>query len=69
MKFNPCISGQCTDQGTHCEGCGRSLEEIAETKNLIMSAVAFAQAQGYENHEEFADFIGKQIVKKLKSPA
>ena len=32
MKFSPCIAGKCTDQGTHCEGCGRTHEEIAETK-------------------------------------
>ncbi|MBK8817356.1 MAG: DUF1289 domain-containing protein [Methylococcaceae bacterium] len=68
MKFNPCISGKCTDQGTYCEGCGRSHVEISETKKLIMSVVSFAQSQGYENHEEFADFIGKTILKKLQNP-
>ncbi len=69
MKFNPCILGKCTDQGTHCEGCCRSHVEIAETKKQIMSVVSFAQSQGYENHEEFADFIGKSILKKLQNPA
>lgn len=69
MKFNPCISGKCTDQGMHCEGCGRSHEEIADTKKLIMSVAALAQAQGYENHEEFADFIAKGILKKLQNPS
>ncbi len=69
MKFNPCISGKCTYEGTHCEGCGRTHEEIAETKKLIMSAVTFAQAQGYENYQEFADFIGKNILKKLQNPS
>lgn len=29
MKFGPCIGG-CTNEGTHCEGCGRSHEEVAE---------------------------------------
>lgn len=69
MRFKPCISGKCTYEGTHCEGCGRTHEEIAETKKLIMSAVTFAQAQGYENHHEYADFIGKNILKKLQNPS
>ena len=68
MKFNPCIPGKCTDQGTHCEGCGRSHEEITETKKMVMALVNFAQMKGYENHEDFASFIGKSILSKLQSP-
>jgi predicted Fe-S protein YdhL (DUF1289 family) len=65
MKFSPCID-QCTYEGSHCEGCGRSHSEIADTKKLVMTAVAFAQQHHYENIEEFADSIGKSIVKKLQ---
>ena len=68
MKFNPCIPGKCTDQGTHCEGCGRTHEDIAETKKMIKALVSFAQTKGYENHEEFAGFIAKSIVSKLQTP-
>jgi predicted Fe-S protein YdhL (DUF1289 family) len=33
MKFIPCKgSAFCTETGTHCEGCGRSHSEIAETR-------------------------------------
>ena len=42
MKFYPC-PGECTEDGTHCEGCGRSHEEIFEMKNLVVGLVAFAQ--------------------------
>ncbi len=69
MQFSPCISGQCTEDGTHCRGCGRSHQEIAETKQMIMQLVDFAQKMGYENHEEFADFVGKSLLKKLQNPA
>jgi hypothetical protein len=69
MKFNPCIPGQCTDQGTHCEGCGRSHEDIAETKKLVKALVDFAQRKGYENSEDFANFIGKSLLNKLQPPA
>lgn len=68
MKFNPCISGQCTEDGTHCQGCGRSHEEIAETKQLIMAVVNFAHKMDYENSEDFAGFIGKTVLKKLQNP-
>jgi len=64
MKFNPCID-KCTYEGSHCEGCGRSFEEIAETKKLVMSIVNFIQSQGYENSEEFLNTISKSVLKKL----
>ncbi|MSP28154.1 MAG: DUF1289 domain-containing protein [Methylococcales bacterium] len=69
MKFKPCITGKCTDQGTHCEGCGRSHEDIAETKKLVKALVDFAQRKGYENNEDFALFIGKSLLNKLQPPA
>lgn len=68
MKFSPCID-QCTKEGTHCEGCGRSHEEIAETKKLVMAVVNFAKKQDYENIEEFANAIGKSVLKKLQPEA
>jgi hypothetical protein len=66
MKFNPCISGQCTEDGTHCLGCGRSHEEIAETKKLVGALVDFAEKMGYKNHADFAEFISKSLLKKLQ---
>lgn len=69
MEFRPCISGKCTEDGTHCQGCGRSHEEIAETKRLIGCIVDFAKKMDYENHEDFANFIGMSLLKKLKKPS
>jgi hypothetical protein len=69
MKFSPCISGKCTEEGTHCEGCGRTHEEIAETKRMIKEIVSYAQNKGYENIEDFADFIGKSVLAKLQKPS
>lgn len=68
MKFSPCID-KCTFEGTHCEGCGRTHEEIAGTKKLVMEAVNFAQMQGYENIEEFSNAIGQSILRKLQKAA
>ena len=68
MKFNPCID-QCTYEGSHCQGCGRSFEEIAQTKQLVMSIVNFVQSQDYENSEEFVNAISKSVLKKLQKLA
>lgn len=69
MKFSPCISGKCTYEGTHCEGCGRTHEEIAETKKMIKELVSYAQMKEYENIEDFANFIGKSVLNKLQNPS
>lgn len=68
MKFTPCTSTECTKEGSHCKGCGRSHEEIAETKSMVMNLVSFAKKQDYENPEDFADFIRKSLAKKLQTP-
>jgi hypothetical protein len=64
MKFTPCID-ECTKDGTHCQGCGRSHQEIAETKKLVAGLVEFAQKQDYENPEDFMNAIKKSVLKKL----
>jgi len=69
MKFNPCILGQCTESGSHCDGCGRSHVEIAETKQLISNLLEFSNRQGYENGEDFAGFINIKLLQKLKEQA
>ena len=69
MKFSPCISGKCTYEGTHCEGCGRTHEEIAETQKMIKELVSYAQMKEYENIEDFASFIGKSVLNKLQNPS
>jgi predicted Fe-S protein YdhL (DUF1289 family) len=64
MKYNPCID-ECDSKGTHCSGCGRSHQEIAESKQLVKSLVAFIQQQDYENPEEFLAKISKSVLKKV----
>ncbi len=67
MQFNPCRGKDyCTEDGPHCEGCGRSHEEIAATRKLIGAVAAFVQQMGYENYEEFTGFIGEKAGKKVK---
>ncbi len=67
MKFNPC-TGKCTKEGTHCEGCGRTHEEVAETKQMISDLVGFVQKMDYENPKDFAHFIEHGIMYTLENP-
>ncbi len=65
MKFTPCAD-QCTYEGSHCEGCNRSHQEIADTKKLVALMVKFIKTQNYENSEEFVQTISKTVLKKLQ---
>ena len=60
MIFKPC-TGDCTEECAHCEGCGRSHEEIAEMKKRVGSLVEFAKAMDYENFEDFANGVAGSI--------
>lgn len=60
MIFKPC-TGECTEDGTHCGGCGRSHEDIAEMRALVGGLVAYAEKKGYENVEDFADGVAGSI--------
>jgi len=64
MKFSPCI-GKCTDEGTHCEGCGRSHEEIADLNSLVYGLIAYAEKMNYENIDDFADGVAGTIKYKM----
>lgn len=60
MIFRPC-NGECTEEGTHCEGCGRSHEEIAEMRSHVAGLVEFARKMKYENIEDFANGVAGSI--------
>jgi len=64
MIFTPC-NGQCTDEGTHCEGCSRSHEEIAQMSQPVDELVALAEKMKYENPEDFANAVAGSIKYKM----
>ena len=58
MEFSPCQGGRnCTEDGTHCGGCGRSHEEIAKTRELIDDLARYIVKMDYENVEDFLQFV------------
>jgi hypothetical protein len=68
MKFTPC-QDQCTYEGTHCEGCGRSHQEISDNKRLVMSVVGFIKTHNYENADLFMEVMSKSVLKKVPKTA
>ena len=66
MRFVPCQDA-CTHDGTHCQGCGRSHEEIARTKALVASVVQFTLDNEFENIEEFTTYVGIKAARKTRA--
>lgn len=60
MIFKPC-NGECTEDGTHCKGCGRSQEDVAEMRRLVGALVDYAKQKEYENIEDFANGVANGI--------
>jgi predicted Fe-S protein YdhL (DUF1289 family) len=68
MEFSPC-TGECTDKGTHCEGCGRSHEDVAAMRAMVNNLVAYAQEKNYENIDEYANSVARSVQYKLNNPS
>lgn len=65
--FKPCLGkNACRDDGVTCLTCGRSLEEIKRTQDLVAGLTDLATEYGYENHAEFAEYVARRIVKKIE---
>jgi hypothetical protein len=60
MKFKPC-TGECTDDGQYCEGCGRSHQEIDAMHRMVDELVAFYKKMEYENLDDYAEAVAGSI--------
>ncbi len=66
-RFTPCRGKTaCRDDGENCITCGRSFAEIEQTRALIDALAEQAVQQGYDNVEEFANYVAGKVVKKVK---
>jgi predicted Fe-S protein YdhL (DUF1289 family) len=67
MNFSPCRGGMnCTQDGSHCGGCGRSHEEIADTKKLANDIAEHILKMDYENIEDFLQFVAFKAFNKVQ---
>ena len=66
-QFNPCKGKDaCRDDGERCLTCGRKLTEVARTMFLMNELSDFVIEQDYDNVDEFAAYIARKLVKKVK---
>ncbi|MEH6471329.1 MAG: DUF1289 domain-containing protein [Halopseudomonas sp.] len=68
MIFNPC-TGKCTDEGSHCEGCGRTHEDVAVTRKFVKEIVGYVQKKEYENPQELMEALSRSVQFKLQQAA
>ena len=66
MKYRPC-TGACTKDGTHCDGCGRTHEEVATLNKMVKDLAAYAVEMEYDNTEDYANSVAKGIYYKLEA--
>lgn len=59
--------GACAKDGSHCNACGRSHSETAQTRSLLYAMVDHVMEHDYQNVEEFIDYIGKHVFNIVKS--
>jgi len=65
--FKTCVNRTvCTEEGSHCRACGRSHEEIIQSRDIVNQVTDFLINMGYDNHEEFLDYLKKKVAKKIK---
>lgn len=66
QSFRPCVGKTvCRDSGDVCLTCGRSLTEVARTRELIEQLTEFVMISDYVNVQEFADYVARKVVKKV----
>jgi len=64
--FKPCINRTaCTEDGTHCRACGRSHEEIRQSRDVVSQVADYLINMDYDNYEEFLDYLKKKVTKKI----
>ncbi|MDR3395913.1 MAG: hypothetical protein P4L70_12990 [Parasulfuritortus sp.] len=65
--FTPCRGKTaCRDDGTVCLTCGRSLDEIGQTRDLIDALAELALKHEYGNLDEFSAYVADKITKKVR---
>jgi hypothetical protein len=67
QEFRACAGKNvCSENDTHCLACGRSLEAIARTRQLVDELVEFALAEDYGNVDDFMAYVSKRVAKKIQ---
>jgi len=66
MKYRPCTGG-CTYESTHCNGCGRSHEEVSGLNKMVKELAGYCKKMDYKNTDDFANSVATGIYYKLEA--
>lgn len=67
MHFKSCVGRDaCNEDGYHCRACGRSHSEIEKTRILVADIAHFIHEMGYDNHDEFLEYVARKAKKKYE---
>jgi len=65
MKFSPCTNN-CTKDGTHCQGCGRSHQEIQSMSAIGVQLLNHLLEYDYDDPEVFLETVSKKALLRLQ---
>ena len=65
MKFSPCTSN-CTKDGTHCQGCGRTHQEIQSMSAIGVQLLKHLSEYDYDDPELFLETVSKKALLRLQ---
>lgn len=68
VHFRSCLGrNNCVEDDYGCRACGRSHEEIAGLRTLATDVALFAERMGYDNYDDFLDYIARKAAGKIRS--
>ncbi|WP_174575402.1 hypothetical protein [Thiosocius teredinicola] len=65
--FRACLGKTaCVEDDDHCRTCGRQLDEVYATRELIEKLAHFAIAHDYVNYDEFVAYVARKANAKIR---
>lgn len=65
MKFSPCTNN-CTKDGTYCQGCGRTHQEIQSTSAIGEQLLNHLLEYDYDDPELFLQTVSNKALLRLQ---
>lgn len=65
MKFSPCADN-CTKDGTHCTGCGRSHQEIQSMSAIGVQLLNHLIEYDYDDPEVFLEIVSNKALQRFQ---
>ncbi len=65
--FRACLGKTaCVEDGDRCRTCGRQLDEVYATRELIEKLAHFAVSHDYVNYDEFVAYVARKANAKIR---